>query len=189
MSVEGEFFITVTGAIEFAEFYDADNLFCKYEYHYGPEWTVVGGVEEGLTQMSKCSNDARHLAVWNFPLNIAFKSTNPHGWPQLILSMYGLDLFGHDVTRGYGVCHVPLTAGRHDKKVPIYVVESSSVAQQFLAWLTGRRPELIDPSILAGGDGRELTRMKVQGSLAVSFNVMLKDFFKLGYDNGEKRNR
>lgn len=31
--------------------------------------------------------------------------------------------------------------------------------------------------------------MKVQGSIAVGFNIMLKDFFKLGYDNGEKRNK
>ena len=36
--------------------------------------------------------------------------------PQLILSVYGLDIFGHDVTRGYGVCHIPLTAGRHVKR-------------------------------------------------------------------------
>lgn len=42
MSVEGEFFVIVTGSIEFAEFYDADNLYLKYEYHSGPEWTVVG---------------------------------------------------------------------------------------------------------------------------------------------------
>lgn len=37
------------------------------------------GIEEGLTQMCKCSNDPRNLAVWNFPLDITFKSTNPHG--------------------------------------------------------------------------------------------------------------
>jgi len=27
--------------------------------------------------------------------------------------------------------------------------------QHFVEWLTGRRPELIDPTILASGDGRE----------------------------------
>lgn len=40
---------------------------------------VLQGIEEGLTQMCKCSNDPRNLAVWNFPLDITFKSTNPHG--------------------------------------------------------------------------------------------------------------
>lgn len=41
--------------------------------------SLLQGIEEGLTQMCKCSNDPRNLAVWNFPLNITFKSTNPHG--------------------------------------------------------------------------------------------------------------
>ncbi|XP_024893585.1 B9 domain-containing protein 1-like isoform X2 [Temnothorax curvispinosus] len=115
MSVEGQFFLAVTGSIEHAEFYDVNNAYCKYSFHFGPEWSVVAGIEEGLTQMCKCSNDPRNLAVWNFPLDITFKSTNPHGWPQLIMSIYGLDFFGHDVIRGYGVCHLPLTAGRHEK--------------------------------------------------------------------------
>ncbi|XP_029039392.1 B9 domain-containing protein 1 isoform X1 [Osmia bicornis bicornis] len=158
MSVEGEFFLSITGSIEHAEFYDINNAYCKYGFHCGSEWTVVAGIEEGLTQMCKCSNDPRNLAVWNFPLEITFKSTSPHGWPQLIMSIYGLDIFGHDVIRGYGVCHLPLETGCHEKRVSVYVPESSSTLQRFAAWLTGRRPELIDPTILASGGGRE--RMK-----------------------------
>ncbi|XP_032669464.1 B9 domain-containing protein 1 [Odontomachus brunneus] len=187
MSVEGEFFLSITGSIEHAEFYDVNNAYCKYGFHFGPEWNVVAGIEEGLTQMCKCSDDPRKLVVWNFPLDITFKSTNPHGWPQLIMSIYGLDFFGHDVIRGYGVCHLPLETGHHEKRVSVYVPESSSTLQHIVAWLTGRRPELIDPAILASGSGRELTRMRVEGVVTVTFNVVLKDLFKLGYDNGEKR--
>lgn len=40
-------------------------------------------------------------------------------------------------------------------RVSVYVPESSSVLQRFASWLTGRRPELIDPTILASGGGRE----------------------------------
>ncbi|KAG5326861.1 B9D1 protein, partial [Acromyrmex heyeri] len=206
MSVEGQFFLSVTGSIEHAKFYEVNNVYCKYSFHFGPDWSVVAGIEEGLTQMCKCSNDSRNLAVWNFPLEITFKSTNPHGWPQLIMSIYGLDFFGRDVIRGYGVCHLPLKTGYHEKRylfhilrsrriisdnerchrVSIYVPESSSMLQHFMEWLTGRRPELIDPTILASGGGRELTRMRVEGVVTVMFNVVLKDLFKLGYDNGEK---
>lgn len=32
--------------------------------------------------------------------------------PQLVLSCYGLDAFGHDVVRGYGAVHVPISPGR-----------------------------------------------------------------------------
>lgn len=41
MSVEGEFFLSITGSIEHAEFYDINNAYCKYGFHCGPEWTVV----------------------------------------------------------------------------------------------------------------------------------------------------
>lgn len=40
-------------------------------------------------------------------------------------------------------------------RVSIYVPQSSSILQQFFAWFSGRRPELIDPTILASGGGRE----------------------------------
>ncbi|XP_066585010.1 B9 domain-containing protein 1 [Prorops nasuta] len=189
MSLEGEFVLSVTGSIEHAEFYDANNVYCKYGFHFGPEWSIVSGIEEGLTQMCKRTRDPRNLIVWNFPLEITFKSTNPYGWPQLIMSIYGLDFFGHDVIIGYGVCHLPLYTGHHEKRVSVYVPESSSRFQHFAAWLTGRRPELIDPTILASGGGRELTRMKVQGIVTITFNIVLKDFFKLGYNNGEQRNK
>ncbi|KAK0162247.1 hypothetical protein PV327_008599 [Microctonus hyperodae] len=184
---EGEFFVCVTGSIEYGEFYEINNAYCKYIYHYGPDWSVVTGIEEGLTQMCKCSSDLKRIAAWNFPLDVTFKSAIPHGWPQIVLSVYGLDLFGHDVIRGYGVCHIPFTSGRHVRRIPVYVPESSSILHQITAWITGRRPELIQPSILASGSGRELTRMKVQGEITATFNVVLKDFYKLGYDNGEKK--
>lgn len=41
MSVEGEFFLSVTGSIDFADFYDVGNAYCKYGYYIGPEWSVV----------------------------------------------------------------------------------------------------------------------------------------------------
>lgn len=41
MSVEGQFFLSITGSIEHAEFYDVDNAYCKYGFHFGPEWSVV----------------------------------------------------------------------------------------------------------------------------------------------------
>lgn len=32
--------------------------------------------------------------------------------PQLVLSVYGPDVFGNDVVRGYGATHIPLTPGQ-----------------------------------------------------------------------------
>lgn len=36
--------------------------------------------------------------------------------PQLVISAYGLDVFGNEVIRGYGVCHVPISPGHFEKK-------------------------------------------------------------------------
>lgn len=33
--------------------------------------------------------------------------------PQLVLSVYGPDVFGNDVVRGYGVTHIPFAPGQY----------------------------------------------------------------------------
>ena len=38
--------------------------------------------------------------------------SNVYVGPQLVVSVYGYDVFGRDVPRGYGVTHVPITPGR-----------------------------------------------------------------------------
>jgi B9 domain-containing protein 1 len=45
---------------------------------------VVQGTEEGITQIARRSDalDGSRV-VWNFPLDITFRSTNVHGWPQV----------------------------------------------------------------------------------------------------------
>lgn len=52
------------------------------------------------------------VLVWNFPIDITYKTTNAFGWPQLVVSVYGLDTLGRDVIKGYGCMHLPTCAGR-----------------------------------------------------------------------------
>ncbi|XP_030882372.1 B9 domain-containing protein 1 isoform X4 [Leptonychotes weddellii] len=108
-------------------------------------WTDVGqereeGLEEGISQITSKSQDVRRALVWNFPIDVTFKSTNPYGWPQIVLSVYGPDVFGNDVVRGYGAVHVPFSPGRHKRTVPMFVPESTSKLQKFTS----------DPGPLAG---------------------------------------
>ncbi|KAM3826870.1 B9 domain-containing protein 1 isoform 2-T2 [Vipera latastei] len=102
--------------------------------------------------------------------------------PQIVISVYGPDLFGNDVIRGYGAVHVPFTPGRHQRILPMFVPESTSRLQKLTSWLTGRYPEFTDPKVVAQGEGREVTRVRSQGFVTVSFNVVTKDMKKLGYD-------
>ncbi|XP_047213429.1 B9 domain-containing protein 1-like isoform X2 [Girardinichthys multiradiatus] len=180
------FLLTVNGQIEGANFPDYDNLYCKYCYVYGHDWAPTTGLEEGITQIASKSIQS-HRLIWNFPLETTFKSTNPSGWPQLVVSVYGPDVFGNDVVRGYGATHIPFTPGhlfpflRHTRTIPMFVPEPTWRLQ---SWLLGRRPEYTDPKVVAQGEGREVTRVRSQGSVTVSFHIMTKDMKKMGYDTG-----
>ncbi|XP_023702106.1 B9 domain-containing protein 1 isoform X3 [Cryptotermes secundus] len=183
MTAAGVFMISLAGQIESAEFHEFDDIYCKYCFVYGPDWVVTSGLEEGISQIVKRSRDERQLFVWNFPLDVTFKSTNPHGWPQLVVSVYGLDIFGNDVVRGYGLCHLPIAAGVYKKTLAMFVPESTSLLQKLTCWLTGRRPEYVDSRMLAQGEGREVTRIRSQGHMRVSFNVVTRDLARFGYKN------
>ncbi|KAK3579235.1 hypothetical protein CHS0354_033306 [Potamilus streckersoni] len=182
MATSSVFLVNVAGQIETGEFQEFDDLYCKYCFVYGPDWLITSGLEESISQITKKSEDERQLFCWNFPLDVTFKSTNPYGWPQLVVHVYGLDVFGVDTIRGYGVTHVPITPGRHKRIIPVFVPESSSTLQKLTSWFLSNRPEFVDPRVVAQGEGREVTRVRSQGFVSVSFNVVMKDMKKLGYD-------
>ncbi|KAK2185557.1 hypothetical protein NP493_228g01009 [Ridgeia piscesae] len=71
---------------------------------------------------------------------------------------------------------------RHTRKLAMFVPESSSRFQKFLSWLLSRRPEYTNPTLVAQGEGREVTRVRSQGFTWVTFNVVMKDMKKMGYD-------
>ncbi|XP_025909884.1 B9 domain-containing protein 1 [Nothoprocta perdicaria] len=176
------FLVSVSGEIESGQFPGLDELYCKFCFVYGQDWVPTAGLEEGISQIACRSDAAAAALVWNLPLDITFKSTNPWGWPQIVLSVYGPDVFGHDVVRGYGAVHVPIEPGRHIRTLPMFVPESTSRLQKFTSWFTGRRPEFTDPRVVAQGEGREVTRVRSQGFVTISFNVVTKDMTKLGYE-------
>jgi len=126
------FLLMANGQIESAHLPEFDDLYCKFSFTHGQDWVVTNGIEEGISQITKKSNDERQLFIWNFPLEITYKSTNPFGWPQIVISCYGTDMLGRDVVRGYGSTHLPITPGQHKIKVPVFVPISSSRLQTFI---------------------------------------------------------
>ncbi|XP_074063044.1 B9 domain-containing protein 1 isoform X1 [Macrotis lagotis] len=180
------FLVMVNGQVESGLFPEFNDLYCKYCFVYGQDWVPTSGLEEGISQITSKSPDGllktQQTLVWNFPIDITFKSTNPYGWPQIVISVYGPDLFGNDVVRGYGAVHVPFTPGRHKRTIPMFVPESTSKLQKLTSWFMGRRPEYTDPKLVAQGEGREVTRVRSQGFVTLLLNVVTKDMKKLGYD-------
>ncbi|XP_075726003.1 B9 domain-containing protein 1 isoform X1 [Rhipicephalus microplus] len=184
MEANALFMLSINGQIESAQFTGADNIYCKYCFVHGADWAVSAGVEEGISQVARKSRDNRQNFVWNFPLEITYKSSNASGWPQLVLAVYGLDAFANDVVRGYGAVHVPPIAGTHRRIIELFVPESSSTMHKMTSWLTGRRPEFVDPKVVARGEGREVTRTTSNGKVNVAFSIISKDVKKFGYNVG-----
>nr|CAB3224896.1 B9 domain-containing protein 1-like [Phallusia mammillata] len=176
------FLVMANGQIKTAEFPDCDELYCRFMFVHGQDWVVTSGLEEGISQFTHKSHDERQLFVWNFPLNVTYKSTNPYGWPQLVISCYGPDAFGREIVRGYGSVHIPITPGKHELDIPMYVPVSTSRFQKFTSWFMGRRPEFVDPKVVSQGEGRDVTRVRSQGHVKVCLNIVTRDMKKLGYD-------
>ncbi|KAA0195415.1 B9 protein domain 1 [Latimeria chalumnae] [Fasciolopsis buskii] len=187
MTTSGDcFMVSVTGQISQAQFPGYNHIWCKYCFSYGRDWKNIAGMEEGMTQTSIKGPDSCQGHIFNFPLDVSWKSSNPSGWPQLVVHAYGLDVFGKDVIRGYGSVHVPMESGSHSRRIPMFVPQSSSVLMQLNAWLSGKRPEFVNPQVVASGNGREVTKVKTQGFVDVLFNVATKNLHGLGYRVGPK---
>ncbi|KEP60694.1 UNVERIFIED_CONTAM: B9-C2 domain-containing protein [Hammondia hammondi] len=121
------------------------------------------------------------LMVWNFPFSLIFKSTNPFGWPRLVICVYGTDWLNRRVVIGYTSVHVPTQPGRHIQTLQLYSITSSSWMQRLVAWATGCRPEYVDPQTAARSEGREVVRTSHAGRIKVCFNVLSRDLQQLQY--------
>ena len=132
----------------------------------------------------KSSGGEGRKVVWNFPIDISYKSTNAFGWPQIIISVYGMDYMSRDVIKGYGRVHIPIAPGRYTKYVRLFRPAASSWMQGFSSWMNGEPPEFVNSSFIAGGEGREAVRVNSDGLVKIQFNVVTKDMATFGYSDG-----
>ena len=176
------FYIYVSGQVEFAFFHDTDCLMAKYMFVVGRDWQRVYGESSGCSQLSYRSRSSSKKIVWNFPFSLAYRSTTPKGWPQITISLVGPDFMGREVIKGYTTVHVPIQPGRHERTGLTFTPKSSSHLVNFLGYIRGKVPELIDPpKTLADSYGREVIRANSGGSVNIVFNVSQKNMDSFGY--------
>ncbi|KAF4143873.1 Ciliary basal body-associated B9 [Phytophthora infestans] len=174
------FQVICSGEVERVHYPGITNVYCRYAITYGVDWRVLHGAENGLSQIAYLASNEDEILL-NFPIDVSFKSTNPFGWPRLVLSLYGLDALGRDVVRGYGSITFPVTPGCSIREVPLFRPMSSSRMQQFIAWLTGSPPEYFDSKFVAQSDCREVTRVTSAGKVRVVLNVATHGMKHHGY--------
>jgi len=185
-SEPSHFVVMATGQIEAGRYEGMDSLYCRYAFNFGDDWRVVSGVEEGITQMSSASGTGSEqglLAVWNFPIDVTFRSTCAHGWPQIVVSVFGSDSFGRsDTIVGYGATHLPLQPGRHELYVRTFRPLASSLYLRLMSWVQGMRPEFIDSLFPSKGSGRDVTRVQSFGVVKLQLDVTVQGMEQLGYN-------
>ena len=125
--------------------------------------------------------------IWNFPVDVTFKSTNVYGWPRIAISVYGVDFLGRDVVRGYGSALIPLIPGQHIVEVENYTPIATSVFNQALCWIMGNPPEFFDSKFVCQGDGREVTRVQSSGIVRLKLNIVTKGMNQCGYSLMDNR--
>ena len=163
--------LSVQGQIISCTADNASDLFCKFGFNMGSDWTIISGCEDGVSQSARINLD--HECTWNFPIDIVFQSPRPYGWPQIIFNVYG-----NKTVVGYGAVHIPTASGHHSFNVPLFS-RAPSPTERFTGFFTGRMPEAIAPNFIAGGDAREIFKTESHGYVRVTFDVVMSGLKKL----------
>ena len=157
----------------------------KYEFVYGNDWEKEDGLIKDTSQFSCKGDGSYNYYSFNQQFEISFRSINPYGWPQLVITCCTVDGEGNEVVKGYGCIHVPSSIGRHERKVHIF---SSTTDQSFwgklCGMMKGKTNEVANtPKVISSGEGREISRAICEGWIKVVFQVSFRDMDKFGYIN------
>lgn len=180
METENYFHISVTGQIESA-YYPLSpdkNLFCRYDVVAGSDWELISGLKSGVTQTSSAGSWSNKV-VFNMPIEFTFKSTNPFGWPQIVISLYGTNFWGTETSRGYARVHVPLCGTSKEIRAPILTPKCENLWAALVSWFTDRSPELRDPKILADGTKNKNLLTDTYGELILNLQTISRGAGKL----------
>ena len=140
---------------------------------------TLQGLDTGLSQTSrKNSLESSDEVVWNFPVDVTFKSTNVYGWPRIAIAVYGADYLGRDVVRGYCSCLMPLSSGSHTLSCDMYTPLATSTYNQAMSWLLGNPPEFLVHAVPNSSAAKSRRRLAPIGAL-VEFTVWTWFFQRL----------
>eukprot|EP00756_Hemistasia_phaeocysticola_P049341 Hpha_TRINITY_DN23804_c0_g1::TRINITY_DN23804_c0_g1_i1::g.109791::m.109791/K16744/B9D1; B9 domain-containing protein 1 len=194
----GKFYLVVNGTIEGCTCASASYLYAKFRFERGRDWDMLRlgcdaeSLQEGVTQVSEMMGGPVPFFAWNMPFSVAMASSNPHGWPKLVLSVH--DVESNDSSSppfGYGWCHVPTRPGRYEVDVPLFRPVAASPIASLTAWIRGFRfrftelPEFRGGAVWSSGEHREVTKVEGAGAVVrVVFHVLTKNMALHGFSLG-----
>lgn len=179
------FRLYITGIIEQAHFDSYFPLKLHYEFVAGPDWGVENGKIASDSQFSSRETDDYDYYVYNQHFEINFRSINPFGWPQLVISVSRMGENNKEEVVGYGCCSVPVETGKFKRKVSMFCATESEGAGGFFTKVFGIKINKTNeisstPKVISSGQGREISRVNCLGWVEVEFQVGLRNVEKFG---------
>jgi B9 domain-containing protein 2 len=74
------------GEIRGATGFEADRLFCRYEFRVGHNWTLMGGKDTGETY-EEIRDGVVEESVWDHPFDLHYKCKAIRGWPKIFVEV------------------------------------------------------------------------------------------------------
>ena len=179
------FRLFISGSIEYGNFVGEEPIKINYEFVSGEKWAKEDGIIKGSTQYSCKGEGIYNYYSYGLNFEISYRSTDPFGWPQLVLNCFTVDSKGNQIVKGYGCVHVPTSTGRHKRKVHIFrPTENSNLFGKFFGYNSSnsddKNDDKTDPKVISSGQEREISRANCEGFVNVVFQVVFRDVDKFG---------
>jgi len=179
------FRLFISGSIEYGNFVGEEPIKINYEFVSGEKWAKEDGFIKGATQYSCKGEGIYNYYSYGLNFEISYRSTDPFGWPQLVLNCFTVDSNGNEIVKGYGCVHVPTSTGRHKRKIHIFrATENSNLVGKFFGYNSSNSDEKnddkTDPKVISSGQEREISRANCEGFVNVVFQVVFRDVDKFG---------
>ena len=179
------FRLFISGTIEYGNFVGEEPTKVIYEFVSGEKWDKEDGLIKGSTQYSCKGEGIHNYYSYGSNFEISYRSTDPFGWPQLVLNCFTIDSNGNEIVKGYGCVHVPTSTGRHKRKIHIFrATENSNFWEKFFGCNfnngNDKNDDKTDPKVISSGQEREISRANCEGYINVVFQVVFRDVDKFG---------
>ena len=179
------FRLFISGSIEYGNFVGEEPIKVNYEFVSGEKWAKEDGTVKGSTQYSCKGEGIYNYYSYGLNFEISYRSTDPFGWPQLVLNCFTVDSNGNQIVKGYGCVHVPTSTGRHKRKIHIFrPTENSNFFGKFFGYNSSnsddKNDDKTDPKVISSGQEREISRANCEGFINVVFQVIFRDVDKFG---------
>ena len=179
------FRLFISGSIEYGNFTGEEPIKINYEFVSGEKWAKEDGLINGSTQYSCKGEGIYNYYSYGLNFEISYRSTDPFGWPQLVLNCFTVDANGNEIIKGYGCVHVPTSTGRHKRKIHIFrPTQNTDFLGKFfgnnLSGSEDKNDDKTDPKVISSGQEREISRANCEGFINVMFQVVFRDVDKFG---------